>query len=174
MSFLILALIIIAVIIGLFFVEPVHAGFVFDTEKSDMNMTILWFHPLLKIVVTVENTLPVMSFYLFNKKVFKKSIRKTSTGTNNLELVRIINPKDVCINTNYGSIDPYITGIICGAVGFASQFINIDSFKNHPDFATEKDYIYFNATAKINLGEAFINYLRQTHRRKQLWTRTQT
>lgn len=175
MNFILLIIILVVVITTLLFVHTLRINFVFDTDKTDMNMTLLWLYPLIKIIVTMEDAKPALSFYFFNKHIFKKTIKKGRNRSSGMDLIKITNPKDICITANYGFRDTFTTGITCGAINIASQLINIESIKHNPDFTTENDYIYLDATATINLGTAFINLLRQTlNRRNLLWIRTQT
>lgn len=158
---LILLLIILAVMITLLFIEALRVRLLLDTEKTAMNMTLLWFYPLIKVIVTMENIKPVLKFYCFNKYLFSKTIEKKKPQHNGTELFKIINPKDISIYTNYGFSNPATTGITCGAINAASQFINIESFKHNPDFSCDNDYVYFDASANVNLGSALINLLKQ-------------
>lgn len=174
MSFFLLLIIILLVFIALLFVEVLRVHFVLDTDNSDMKMTVLWFYPLIKVIVTMENNNPELAFYLFNKHLFNKTIKKSKGKSSKMELLKIISPKDVRINTSYGFKDSFTTGITCGAINIVSQFINIESIKHNPDFITVSDYIYLDATAKVNLGTAIINLLKQKRRRNLLWTRPQT
>lgn len=175
MSFVLLLIIIIAVIITLFFVEAFRIKFVFDTDQLDMYMTIFWLYPVFKALVTVESNNPILIFYLFNKKIFKRTIKKSKRKSKNMEIIKTVIPKDININAKYSSNNPFLTGIICGAINTASQFINIDSIKHYPDFFNDNDYIYLDANAKVNLGKAFLNYLKLTiNRRKPLWSKAQT
>jgi hypothetical protein len=160
-SLILLLLIIIAVFITLLFIEAFRIKLLLDTEKTAMNMTVFWLYPFFKVLINLEDSRPVMHFYLFNKHLFSKTVKKKKRKHNGMELVRITNPKDIYVNAKYGFCNPFTTGITCGAINIAQQFINIESFRNSPDFTTENDYIYFDASAKVNLGKAFINFLKQ-------------
>jgi len=174
-GFILLILIILAVIITLLFVIDLRVKLVFDTEKTYMKMTLLWLYPLIKVLVSIEATKPVLKFYIFKKYLFQMHLKKGKSKYSVVEYVKIINPQNVTINTSYGYRNPSTTGIICGAINVVSQFINIESIKHNPDFFTESDYIYLDATAIVNLGTATINLLKQkTNRRKLSWIRTQT
>jgi len=160
-NFILFTLIIITIIIALLFVAALRVKVVFDTERTDLHLTLLWLYPFIKVLVTIEDTKPVLSFYLFKKNLFKKIIKKGKSKSSGVQMIKIINPKHVSINANYGFRDPSTTGIACGAINVASQFINIESINHNPDFITESDYIYLNATANVNLGTALINLLKQ-------------
>lgn len=174
-SFILLLLIIVAIFITLLFVDDLKVKLLFNTDKSDMNVTLFWLYPLIKVFVTIEDTGPALTFYLFNKHIFKKFIKEGKDKASSMDLIKIANPKEIRINANYGFSNPFTTGITCGVMEIASQFINIESIKHNPDFMTISDYIYLDATANVNLGTTFINLLRQTiNRRKLLWIRPQT
>jgi hypothetical protein len=175
MSFVLLILIILAVFITLLFVVDINAKLLLDTDKIYMKMTLLWLYPFLKVSVLIEDNKPVLNFFIFKKYVFKKHLQKSKSKLSTLELLKIINPKNICINTSYGFINPSTTGITCGAINVVSQFINIESMKHNPDFMTISDYIYLDATANINLGMVITSLItKKTNRRNLSWIRTQT
>lgn len=160
MSLILLLLIIIAVFITLLFIESIRIKLFLDTDKTVMNMTVFWLYPFVKLLINLENSIPVIHFYVFNKQLFTKTLKKKKRKHNGIELVKIIKPKDIYVNAKYGFYNPFTTGIACGAINVAQQFINIDSFRHYPDFTTENDYIYLDASAKVNVGQAFINLLK--------------
>lgn len=169
MNLLILILLAALIFIILLFLAVLRIKLVFDTDKSEINMTLLWLDPFVNAFMTLENTMPVLKVYLFKQLVMKR--RLSNRGRNNsgsMELVKLSNPKEVHVNVHYGFRDPFTTGITCGAINIASQFINIASINQIPDFMPENDYIYLDATAKVNLGEALINLLSQRVVNKRL------
>lgn len=169
MNLLILILLAALIFIILLFLAVLRIKLVFDTDKSEINMTLLWLDPLVNAFMTLENTMPVLKVYLFKQLVMKRTL--SNRGRNNsggMELVKLSNPKEVHVNVHYGFSDPFTTGITCGAINMASQFINIASINQIPDFMPENDYIYLDATAKVNLGEALINLLSQRMVNKRL------
>jgi hypothetical protein len=175
MGFILLILIILAVFITLLFVIDLRVKLMFDTEKTYMKMILLWLYPLIKVLVTIENTKPVLKFYIFKKYLFQINVKQSKSKSSRMDFVKIVNPKNIRINTSYGFTNPSTTGITCGAINLVSQFINIESIKHNPNFLTESDYIYLDATANVNLGTAIINLLRQTENRRNLsWIKTQT
>lgn len=157
----------IAVVLGilvlLIFIVALRIKLVFDSENTNFNITLIWLDPLLEGLITMENNKPMLTIYLFKKKVIKtiiwKSSKRSLKNNNGFKLIKLSNPKDININASYGFKDPYITGITCGAINIVSQFINIDSISQRPNFQTSDDYIYFDATAKINIGSALIKLL---------------
>lgn len=161
MIFILLIIVLLALLIALFFMEAARVTFVFDTEKSDMNATVSWLYPMIKVIATMENNKPKLSFYLFKKFVFSKVIKKKHQTKNRINILKVTNPQDIQIMANYGFSDPLVTGITCGAIGVASQLINIDSLGNNPDFTTDNNYIYIDAAAKVNLGSAIVNLFKQ-------------
>lgn len=151
---------IIAIFIILVFSVALRVKLVFDSYKEDMNMTLLWLNPLLRAQITMEDNSPVMTIYVLNKKAYSRKLKNKSHKTGGMELLKLTNPKDIHVNTSFGFRDPFITGIACGAINVASQFINIESINQNPDFTAENDYIYMDATAKVNSGFTLINLLR--------------
>lgn len=157
MSLLLVLLVLVSVLLLLLFIVTLRIIFTFNSDRANMNLTLLWLYPFLKAVVTNEENNMVLTVYLFKKSIMRRVLKKGEKKTNNMDLVKQVNPKDVNIHASYGFKDPFLTGVACGAINVASQFINIDSIQQDPDFVTDKDYIYLDATAKVNLGSALVN-----------------
>lgn len=157
MSLLLIILLVFPVLILLAFTIATKIIFTFNSDKSNMNLTLLWLYPFIKAVVTNEENRLILTVYLFKKSIFRKALKGRKQKSNNLELIKQVNPTDVTVNTSYGFRDPFVTGIACGAINIAAQFIDIDSISQNPDFVTDRDYIYVNATAKVKLGSALVN-----------------
>ncbi len=161
MKILAAILIISFVLIVLMFTVTMKIMFRFDSEESDINLTLLWLYPILKAVIAKETTGLVLYVYLFNKSIICKPLKARNQKSNKLELVRRVNPTEVKVDAFYGFRDPFVTGIACGAINIASQYINIDSVSQTPNFVSDKDYIYVDATAKVNMGSAIVNLLKK-------------
>jgi hypothetical protein len=160
MNLLFLILLAALIFILLLFLAVLRIKLVFDTDKSEINMTLLWLDPFVNAFMTLENTMPVLKVYLFKQLVIERTLSNRGRNKNGgIELVKLSNPKDVHVNVHYGFNDPFTTGITCGAINIASQFLNIASINQIPDFMPENDYIYLDATAKVILGEAVVNLL---------------
>ncbi len=139
-----------------------RVNFLFDTNTEKMILTLLLLKRLVKIQATVRNSRPLLAFYLFDKKLMVKIIKPKSGGRKlkGMELVKLAEPHDISINTNYGFRDPFTTGIVCGAIGLAAPLANVDSVNNVPDFHTDTDYIHLDASAKIDTGSTLMRILR--------------
>ncbi len=153
-------------IILLAFLIDLKIKLVFNSEKSDIKMSLLWLSPLIKAFVSMKNSLPILNIYLFNRLVLKKTIKRRNKKSRDMNLVQLVNPRDIHVDVQYGFKDPFETGIACGVINIASQFINIDSIKQTPDFVSTDDYIYLDATAKVNLGTALVNFFKSRSRNK--------
>lgn len=168
MSIIIIVLSVILLLIILLFTAALRILFIFDTENANTNVTLLWLPPLLKVILTLENAKPVLTVYIFNKRVYRNTLksRERSAAKDEkyrpgiMELIKITKPNDIHVNAFYGFQDPFATGIACGALNIASQFINIDSIQHAPDFMVENDYIYLDAAAKVNIGSTLVNLYR--------------
>lgn len=160
MKLLFLILLAAAILVILLFLFALRIKLVLDTDKSEITMTVLWLDPLIKAYVTSENAIPMLKVYVFHQLIFQRALNKAlNKGRNKrggTELVKLSRPKDVNVNVRYGFSDPFTTGVACGAINVASQFINIDSINQTPDFLSTDDYIYLDATAKVNLGSTLI------------------
>ena len=158
-------LLIVGIVAILLFTVSLRVKIVFDTCKTNLNMTLLWLHSFIKALVTIEDSSPMVTLFLLNKKIFKRRLfkerLKSSKGKlNGMELIKVVDSSDVHVNAQYGFRDPFNTGIACGAISAASQFINIDVINQQPDFTTENDYIYLDAKANVNIGSTLINLIR--------------
>ncbi|MDF2988894.1 MAG: hypothetical protein K0R50_4404 [Eubacterium sp.] len=174
MGVIFILLIIIAFITLLLFAFDAKVSIVFDTERNDMHLAFLWLYPFLNVIGTMENTRPVLDFYFLKKHLFSKSLKlKRNTGNiKKTDLIKIIKAEAVSINTRYGFKNPSTTGITCGAVNAASQFINIKSLNHVPDFMAINDYIYLDAKASVNLGASLTNLIKFLKNRRNLqWIR---
>lgn len=160
MNLILILFIIVAAFILLLFLAALKIKLVFDSDKPDINVTLLWLNPFIRAAITMENYKPVMTLFLFNKKILKRTLEQGKNKHNRMELIKQASIRDVHVNTYYGFRDPFSTGIACGALNIASQFINIDSINNTPDFMASDDYIYFDANAKLNIGSTLIKLLR--------------
>lgn len=160
MKLILVVLLIAAVLILLLFTLASKVKLVLDTYKSNANMKVFWLHSILKALITMENSTPVVTIYLFNKRLFKRKLKPRNGKVNGLEYFKIARPREIHVDARYGFRDPFTTGVACGALNIASQFINIDSMEHSPDFTAMNDYIYLNADAKVNLGRAFVKFLR--------------
>ncbi|OPX44764.1 hypothetical protein CLHUN_13180 [Ruminiclostridium hungatei] len=179
MGIIYILLILAALFASLLFAVDAKVRLEFDTDHNHMQLSICWLYPMFKATGTLEAASPVFNLYFFRLHLLKKSIKpgKNSgkTGIKLSDLTGIIRPKDLRIDTRYGFSNPSATGITCGALNAASQFINIDFFNNLPDFMSARDYIYFDAKASVNLGASLTNLLKYyKHRRNFQWIRTQT
>ncbi len=177
MGIVFILLIIIAFILLLLFAIDAKLRLLFDSDRNDMHFTVSWIYPFIKGIGKLENNRPIITIYIFGLHLFKKSINpgKNKGGIKKTDMLKIFNLKDVTINTKYGFTNPSSTGITCGAINAASQFINIDFLNQVPDFMSAHDYIYFDAKASVNLGASLTNLIKYLkNRRKFQWIRTQT
>lgn len=167
---LIFLVLLITVILLLLFTKYLKVKVVFDTYKADLNMTLSWLHSFLKALVTIEDTKPMLTLYLLNKKLFKRKLTTGKRKRSGLDLIRLIDSRDIHVNAYYGFRDPFTTGITCGVINVVSQFIKVDSLRQLPDFTTVNDYIHLDASAKVNLGSTLINYFNSNNKLKKVKT----
>ncbi len=172
MGIFLLILILIGVFITLLFVIDLKVELTLNTNRNDLHMILLWLYPLIRIVITAENYKPLLSFYLFGLRLFKIKLDSNMRKSKGMDYLHKISMKNVCINAGYGFIDPSTTGITCGAINMASQFINIASLNHYPDFMPLSDYIDFDAAADVNLGSTLVNFLNPSKTRRSVqWNR---
>lgn len=156
--FFILAVIIMLVI--LLFRIAMKINFVFNSDNAEMGMMLLWIRPLIKAEVYLKDTRLMLKIFLFNKQIMHRPLKQKKQEDKGTSMVKFAEPEEIHVNVRYGFTDPFVTGIACGAVNASSQFINIDSFQETADFLTDKDYIYLNADAKVNIGLMLVRFLK--------------
>jgi hypothetical protein len=161
---LIVILLLLLVILLLF---TVKAKVVLSVNTGNMEMrgSFLWLFPLFRADFIYENSKPALEIYLFNRKIYTHRLRLAKrragkTGLSKLEMIRSIALSDVDVKASYGFFSPFATGIVCGTLGIITQYVNIDSFEQIPDFEADEDYIYIHATAYLDMGSTLINLIR--------------
>ncbi len=172
--FLILA----ALLASLLFAVDAKVRLVFDTDRDYLELSVYWLYPVFKATGTLKDARPVIDLYFFRlhllRKIIKPRKNDSKSGIKLSDLTKIFTPRDLRIETRYGFSNPSTTGITCGALNAASQFINIDFLNNLPDFMSARDYIYFDAKASVNSGASLTNLLKYyKNRRNFQWIRTQ-
>jgi hypothetical protein len=150
---------ILALFIILMFTISLRARFIFDTEEPNMYMTLFWLPPLFKAVIEITNTKPVLTLVILKKRLLSKTLRSKKQHLNT-QLIKKVAPKEFVINAYYGFRDPFSTGIATGFLSAISSLADMAAVKHCPDFTASRDYIYVDASAKINIGTALLNLLR--------------
>lgn len=160
MSIIYLIVLILLFMVILTFTAVLKVAFTLDTIKENVSLTLLWLYPFLKVTAESNASVPLLSVYIFNKKVYGKELGLKKSSTKNADVVKAVSPSDMHFNVSYGFRDPFATGVTCGAIHAASEYIRFASIRQSPDFVADSDYIYMNATAKVNIGNTLINYLK--------------
>ena len=145
-------------LIMLIFSVAIRIRFIIDTNNSNLNLSFLWLYPFLKVLVSLEDVKPMLTVYLFKMKVFRMAVKANKGKKSGSNLMQLAKPTEINITTSYGFKDLYATGVVCGAVNMVRGFINATYIKQFPDFMSNKDYIYLNANAKVNIGTTIVNY----------------
>jgi hypothetical protein len=180
---LILLLVVLAILIFsiiLLFSVPLKVDFTLDTDNTSIKLDVLWLYPFAKALVTMKNSKPVLDLYILKWHMLKEhslnmDMNKGSQLLSRMDYLRAINPDNVQVCARYGFSNPFGTGITCGAVNLVSQLIDVEFIENEPDFRSEEDYLYIDATASILPGPAIVRIFKQKlNRRDSLWIRTQT
>lgn len=143
----------------LLFTVTSKVNFNFDSVTSDINLTLLWLYPLVRSVIVKKNNEFTLTVYLLNKRIMTKQIKRKQDVSDNKNVLRSLNPTDIHINTQYGFRDPFVTGLTYTAISMVSQFFNVKSLRQSPDFLTMNDYINLEANAKLNLGNSLIKLM---------------
>jgi predicted membrane protein len=160
MGLIFIILIVAITFIILLFVFTLRIKLVIDSDKPEINMSLFWLNPFINAFVNIENTVPMLKVYLFKQLIMKKALKIRKKKYGGMELIKLSDPKDVHVNVQYGFRDPFTTGVTCGVINMASQFINIDSINQTPEFMSDDDYVHLDATAKVNLGSTLIKLIK--------------
>ncbi len=159
MVLLLTLLMIVLLLVVLLFTVKSKVDFIFNSSSSDMHLTLFWLYPLLKSVITREDNSPVVTVYLLNKRILTKKIHRKQNASGKESVLKNLHPTDIHVDTQYGFRDPFITGLACSAIALASEFFNVESLNQKPDFLAINDYINLDATAKLNLGYSLIKLI---------------
>jgi len=159
MTLLFIFLMLLLLFIVLLFTVASRINLSYDSAKSDMHLTLKWLHPLLRSVIVKEGSRLLIRVYLLNKRILTKLIiPKQYTGRKG-NILRSLKPTEIHVNTQYGFRDPFVTGLACSAVSAVSQFFNVESLHQKPDFLANSDYVNLDATAKLNLGYSLMKLI---------------
>lgn len=155
MSLIYLLLLIVLLFIGLIFAFALEIKMKMDTVGKQYTVSALWLYPFFEAEIELENTKPMLTIFLFEKKVYRGAVklkkRKPKSG-----LMKAVKMEDVQITADYGFKNPAVTGIICGAMNIAKTFVNFKT-QQFPNFMTSNDYMTLNATAAVNMGNTLVN-----------------
>ncbi len=159
MALLLILLTIVLLLIVLLFTVKSKVDFIFNSTNSDMHVTLFWLYPLLRSVITKEDTRLVLTMYLLNKRILTKQINRKQNISGNESILKRLHPTDIHVDTQYGFRDPFVTGLACSAITLVSEFFNVESLRQKPDFLAVNDYINLDATAKLNLGHSLMKLI---------------
>ncbi|KUO76948.1 MAG: hypothetical protein APF77_19020 [Clostridia bacterium BRH_c25] len=159
MTLLFIIFIIVLLLSVLLFTVKSKVSLFFDSTNSDMHLTLFWLYPLLRSVMTKGENGLVLTIYLLNKRILTKQIKQKQNVYGNRNILGNLNPTDIHVNTQYGFRDPFVTGLACSTVTMVSEFFNVESLRQKPDFLAINDYINLNATAKLNLGRSLLKLI---------------
>lgn len=159
MALLLTLLTIVLLLIVLLFTVKSEVNLSFDSTSSDIHLTLHWLSPFLKSVITRENSGFVLTVYLLNKRILTRKIYRKRNVSGNKSILQSLNPTDIHIDTQYGFRDPFFTGLTCSAIAVVSEFFNVKSLSQRPDFLANNDYINLDATAKLNLGRSLLKLI---------------
>jgi hypothetical protein len=152
-------------------IYPVKVAAAFNSEQQpDVHIIMSWLNPFVKGFVTRHGTQITLTVKLFNKSVLVKDLSlKKGTGfglkgknymdyINIAKSLKIYNAK---LTTSYGSDNPAITGVLCGAINIITQQFNLNELYNNADFFTERSYFNISCEAEINAVVSFIRVIKR-------------
>lgn len=166
MSIFTLIVLIVLFMVILTFTAVLKVAFTLDTEREKTRVVALWLYPFLKVVADIDSGGPVLAVSLFNKTIYRGKTGLKKKGTKGAALIRAVSTSDIHLSVRYGFKDPYVTGITCGAINAAAEYVNFASVRQTPDFVSESDYVLMTATADVNVGNTLVNWLKRKTSRK--------
>lgn len=146
--------------IMLAFAVALKIAFTLDTRKEDMKLVVFWLYPFIKITAEGSMMSPMLTVYLFKKKVYDGLMAAKGQTGRRTGIIKAASTSDIRMDIDYGFRDPYVTGITCGSINAVSEIADFAELSQNPDFIAEEDYIRLDATAKVNIGNTILNYLK--------------
>jgi len=142
-------------LVYLTFIKPVIISLLFDTDKTDLHMNLIWLYPFIEIKVEMENYYPAYTVYVFKKKLFKKLILKGKQKENNTKLFSYYNClklKNSYVKADYSLNDPFSTSITNMIFNIVQSFTDTVRIMQNPNFIADHAYITIEAGTKLNMG----------------------
>ncbi len=148
--FLFLALILVVLLITI----PIKIAFAFNSQEfTNVNLIATWLKPLFKIVIVKTDEKMFYTLYLFNKKVLTNNLTSKTLAKDyvkKIQLTRNLKPHFIDIKASYGFEDPSVTGMVCGVINLASDYLGVNVLYNNPDFNMDYNYFNISGTAELN------------------------
>lgn len=153
---LLLALIVLA------FTAALNVKLILDSDLDRSNLTVAWLNPFFRVTAELQYGIPVLTCYLFHRKVYARQIKSLSGQHKNGRkrkgnIAGHIHHSHVNVSTSYGFKDPFSTGITYGLLNIVTQYLPVLSFSQHPDFLSGRDYVHVDATAKVYVGKTLLD-----------------
>lgn len=163
MGFVYLILSLILLLVLKVFTQALNLRFLFNLDANGASARILYLYPFVNISVELKKDKPFLTFYIFKLRIFRKEL-KMNRKKGNRALLRAADAKDIRIRVSYGFRDPFITGLVCGALNMAEGFLKTARFSQYPDFVPPEEYVYLDGTANIHLGHTIANYVKNKNK----------
>ncbi len=154
-------LILFAVLIILAFVFPVNVDLLIDSGEMNMQMSLSWIHVIRIQAETIQNRMRV-SVLLLKAKVFSRLSEKgkEKTKRENRTVFKALSLEDTHVKASYGFNEPYLTGILCGAISCAEALIKKTTFEQIPEFFPAQEFIKIEVRSKLNAGKTALNFIK--------------
>lgn len=168
MFFLLVLVIILLLIIVLLEIFPLKIAFAGNLQRlSDLKIIVSWLNPMIKGIISNTCGEMLLTVYFFNNKILTRQLsgkmknRINVKGINkDINLVKEIRPVYTRMNTSYGFEDPSITGMVCGFIYVVSEYLNIDSLCNKPDFCSDVSYFNISGVMQFNVISSLIRFFK--------------
>jgi hypothetical protein len=155
-------LILVLLMIILLAVFPLKVVFAANSEKlPDFYVSFSWLNPFITGNIAPSDEGFMLSVNLLRKKIICRKLKgKNTSHINKLDFIRSFKPNHVKIKTSYGFQDMSITGITCAAINIISEFMDLESVNNSPNFIAEHDYFELDGMLEMNVLSSLINWLK--------------
>lgn len=160
-------LLLILLMIFLLAIIPLKIAFAVNSERlPDFYVSFSWLNPFITGTITPGDEGLMLSVNLLRKRIICRKLKgKDTSHMNKLDLIRSFKPSHIKIKTSYGFQDMSVTGMICAAINIISEFMNLDSVYNNPDFIAEHDYFELNGILEMNVLSSLMTLLKLRNNR---------
>lgn len=154
MEFFYLILLLLLFLLIKIYTDSFRIKIFFEMDQEGTRLEVFYLRPFLKVLVDIENDRPFLRIYIFNIRIARMQIQSKKRKKHFLKLIKNIKASHIRVATYYG-LDPYLTGLLCGAINVAKSYLNVEKIEHYPDFTSNREYFRLEATANIYIGHSF-------------------
>lgn len=163
MYFLLFILLLLSLFVYLSFYKAVTLHLLLNTNENDLHLWFYWLYPLIKAKLEPSDYSPHLTVYLFNVRVYSKTLRKKSKKRDPLQMLNYARAADlynISLTTSYGFLSPAQTGLLGGVFAIVGQYFGSAEISQYPCYLAGEDFIIIDAAAQLNVAKTLIAFLR--------------